>query len=280
MAQSNQKKQKFQVVDESNRFLYALCPVHKDTKPSLCINRVPNRGKPKGYFYCFGCGYFGEITSAEVDALVVNPITNAKSTQISRNFAELYYEYFVQEFALSKGALLAEKWGVSLSVIWELGVGWDGHAHTIPFYNLDKIVGIQRQFTKGFKCMVSGSNLGLIVPVTMSTDEVLFIPEGASDLACLLDMNFHGIGRPNALVGKDLVYNWLKRYNPAYKKIIVVADNNDAGIQGAKEVQDYIDSEHLRSMILLPAKGFKDVREWAQVSGKDYVKQIIKDFIK
>lgn len=270
---------KFKVVDESNRFLYALCPFHKDTKPSLCINRVPNNNKPKGFWYCYGCAKHGEISSQEVDELSKN-ITSIQIIKKSNiDFDTLHNEYFLREFTNDCGKLLAAKWNVSPTVISELGIGWDGMAHTIPMYELDKIIGIQRQFTAGYKCMVSGSQLGLIVPMTMATGNVLFIPEGASDLACLLDMGYHGIARPNALVGKELVYNWLRRYNPVYDLIVIIGDNDEAGIRGAHELQDYIDSEHSRTKITI-APRCKDLREEIAWNGKEYVKNSLEKLIK
>lgn len=271
---------KFRIVDESNRFLYALCPFHKDTKPSLCINRVPNGTKPKGYFFCFGCHAFGEITPAEVDELSTNIDTSyVPVVKSDIDFDTLHNEYFSREFTEDKGQLLATKWNVSPTVISELGIGWDGHSHTIPMYDLDKIIGIQRQFTAGYKCMVSGSQLGLIVPMTCATGLVLFIPEGCSDLACVLDLGFHGIGRPNALVGKELVYNWLKRYNPIYDLIVIVADNDEAGHRGSTELADYIDSERTRTKIVIPGS-YKDIRYMTQERGKEYVKNYLEKVIK
>ena len=269
------------IVDESDRFLYALCSFHKDTKPSLCINKVLNNGKPKGFWYCYGCAKHGEITPEEVDKLRVDHVCDehALVQQSNIDFDTLHNEYFSREFIENKGQLLATKWNVSSTIISELGIGWDGHSHTIAMYDLDKIIGIQRQFTNGFKCMVSGSQLGLIVPMTMSTGSVLFIPEGASDLACLLDMGFHGIARPNALVGKELVYNWLKRYNPVYDLIVIVADNNEAGTIGAVELQDYMDSEHTKTKIVYPGSQ-KDIREMTVKCGKEYVKDYLEKVIK
>lgn len=280
MDSQNQKQPKFKVVDESNRFLYALCPVHRDTKPSLCINRVPNKGKPRGYFYCFGCGYFGEIPAEEVDRLSKNivPIQNVAEKPVI-DFAVRHREYFLREFRDGCGVYLAEKWDVSPAVITELGIGWDGHAHTIPMYDLDKIIGIQRQFTAGYKCMVSGSNLGLIIPMTCAIGAVQFITEGASDLACLLDMGYHGIARPNALVGKELVYNWLKRFNPVYDLLVIVTDNNEAGHKGSTELADYLDSERTRTKIVIPGS-YKDIRLMTQERGKEYVKDYLEKVIK
>ena len=279
MDSQNQKHPKFRIVDESNRFLYALCPWHKETKGSLCINRVPNNGKPKGYYYCFGCRAYGEITPEQVDELSKNITPIATTAPVSNiDFDVRHHEYYLREFRDGCGIYLAEKWNVSPVIISELGIGFDGFAHTIPMYDLDKIIGIQRQFTAGYKCMVPGSQLGLIVPMTMSTGPVLFIPEGASDLACILDMNFRGIARPNALVGKELVYNWLRRYNPVYDKLIIVADNDEAGIRGAHELQDHIDSEHSRSAIFVP-QGFKDLRKLIERLGKKYAKAILETYI-
>ncbi len=272
---------KFKIVDESNRFLYALCPYHKDTKPSLCINRVPNNNKPKGFWYCYGCAKHGEITPQEVDELSKNitPIVIANIKGSVPDFNMLHCEYFEREFAENKGKLLAAKWNVSPTIISELGIGWDGHSHTIPMYELNEIIGIQRQFTAGYKCMVSGSQLGLIVPMTMYGGPVLFIPEGASDLACILDLGFCGIARPNALVGKELVYNWLKRYNPVYDLLVIVADNDEAGHRGSIELADHLDSERTKTKIIIPGS-YEDIRHMTQERGKEYGKDYLEKVIK
>lgn len=277
------------ITDESNKFLFAECPNHSSVnKKNFCINKVPHNGRPKGFWYCFSCGLDGQMTSKQVDELCKKPIDYSEQQVKSEiDWDMLHKEYFYKEFAYCKAVLLAEKWNVKPTIIWELGCGWDGQAHTFPMYELDNIIGIQRQFANGFKCCVPGSALGLFVPITKSTGDVLFIPEGVSDLACLLNLGFCGIARPNALVGKKLVYNWLRRFNPSYRLIVIVGDNDEAGVKGAVELQNYIDSEHSRTKIFIPdykdpvtSEYCKDVRQLTKAYGKERVKNCLEVLIK
>lgn len=259
------------IVKETDKYLMCLCPNpnHQDTEPSLYINKVQIRDKPKGYYYCFGCGITGTIEEEKVDFLCQKPSNYRESdVKSEKDFNALHDEYFKEEFCRGYGEGLGKKWDVKPTVIWECGCGWDNNAHTFPMYNQNnEVIGIQRRFPNGFKCMVEGSRLGLFVPNTLSGGEIVFIAEGVSDLCCLLDLGFEGIAKPNALVGNDLVYNWLKKHKPYWKKVVVIADRDKAGIEGANALTLHIDSIGDRSVVFVPAQN--DLRETTGLLGKD-----------
>lgn len=266
---------KLVVKDETNRFIFALCQFHEETKGSLCINRIPNKGKPKGYWYCFGCRAHGEITPAEVDSIIVDSDTVELPVE-NTDLSVLQHEYWTTEFKEDHAINLAYRWNVDVKYLHEIGVGWDGQAWTIPFYNADyRIVGIQRRFPNGFRCAVAGGTLGLVIPTTLASSDELVIAEGASDLVTALHLGFKGIAKPNALVGKELVYDWLKKHRPMWRKIVILSDNDEAGLTGAQETQNYIDSEGTRSEIYIPFK--KDFRDDVALFGADHVRRHVTD---
>lgn len=266
---------KLVVKDETNRFIFALCQFHDESKGSLCINRVPNKTKPKGYWYCFGCKAHGEITPQEVDSIVVETGAQALPTE-NVDLSVLQQEYWTREFQEDHAKNLAFRWDVSVEFLHEIGVGWDGQAWTIPFYNADyRIVGIQRRFPNGFRCAVSGGTLGLVLPTTLASSDELVVCEGASDLVTSLYLGFQGIAKPNALVGKELVYAWLKKHRPMWKKVVIIADNDEAGKRGAEETQRHIDSEGTRSDIYIPTQ--KDFRDDVKKYGQEEVKSNLKE---
>jgi hypothetical protein len=266
---------KLVIKDETNRFIFALCQFHEESKGSLCINRVQNKTKPKGYWYCFGCRAHGEITPEEVDSIVVESGAAALPTE-NVDLEVLQHEYWTREFQEDHAVNLAYRWNVDVKYLHEIGVGWDGQAWTIPFYNADyRIVGIQRRFPNGFRCAVSGGTLGLLIPTTLASSNELVVCEGASDLVTALQLGFQGIAKPNALVGKELVYDWLAKHRPMWQKIVIIADNDEAGLNGAQETQRHIDSEGKRSDIYIPFK--KDFREDVELFGADHVRRHVED---
>lgn len=274
MSQLNLKK--LVVKDETNRFIFALCQFHDEAKGSLCINRVPNKTKPKGYWYCFGCKAHGEITPEEVDSIIVDTDAKALPTE-NVDLSVLQQEYWTREFQEDHAVNLAFRWNVEVKFLHEIGVGWDGQAWTIPFYNADyRIVGIQRRFPNGFRCAVTGGTLGLVLPTTLASSDKLVVCEGASDLVTALQLGFSGLAKPNALVGKELLYDWLHKHRPMWKKILLMADADEAGIRGAEETQRHIDSEFVRTKVVIPDDG-KDLREWVKNKSQKYVQSVIKE---
>lgn len=264
------EKQQVNVVDESNKAIVIECPFHTEKKGSLNINKVVHRGKPKGFFYCYGCAKSGELPHETVDILADTESEHVTSTP-DPQFSVLQFEYWSREFQEDHAHELATKWNVDLIHLLGMGIGWDGQAHTLPMHNEQgDVIGIQRQWPNGYKCVVPGTQLGLFIPDSAYTGSELVITEGASDLATALQLGFMGIGKPNALVGNRLVYEYLKRH-PAYEHILIVGDNDEAGKRGAHELQDHIDSEHGRSVIWIPNEN--DLRAEVQAHGRSQVKE-------
>ena len=269
-------RNKIKVVDEGNQFVFVQCCFHEETKGSLCINKVPHRGKSANFFYCYGCCASGELDDESVKSIsgreCIEYVPNVRT-----DFDVLQFEYWSREFQDDQAHILATKWNVDLTHLLDIGVGWDGQAHTLPMYNeMCDVIGIQRQWPNGYKCMVTGTQLGLFIPDSAYVGDELIVTEGASDLATALQLGLTGIAKPNALVGNRLVYGYLKRH-PRFEHILIVGDNDEAGKRGAHELQDHIDSEHGRSAIWIPS--VNDLRAEVQAHGCSQVKESLMNAI-
>jgi len=265
---------KLKIVNETATLLYAVCPFHEEAKGSMAINKVDHRGHRKGFCFCFGCNTKDQLTDEQVDMLTVNSEHVFVSPTLNKDLYQLQLEYFLTEFKEDQAVRLSAKLGINWTLhLNNLGIGWDGQAHTFPMYNgKQELIGIQRRFPNGFKCMVEGSTLGLFIPNNV-TAKCLVITEGVSDLATAMELGFQGIAKPNALVGKELAYEWLHNHHSDWQ-VVIIADNDEAGQKGALELQDYIDSEHCRTRILTPSCT-NDLNDYLKTVGHHVTREMI-----
>jgi 5S rRNA maturation endonuclease (ribonuclease M5) len=120
----------------------------------------------------------------------------------------------------------------------------------------ERMIGIQRRTTPRKRC-VDGSHLGLFIPTGLNGHDLLLIAEGASDCAALLDMGFSAIGRPNCNSGDEMCETWCRSHQ--YRRVVVVADNDDVGRRGAFGLARRLEAE-----VVAPPLEFKDVRSWTR----------------
>lgn len=160
--------------------------------------------------------------------------------------------------------------GISARVHRELWVGWDGEAFTIPFRNAkQEIVGIQRRFPDGFKCMVEGSQLGLVIPdLKFSYSKPLYITEGASDLSVVLECGLQGIARPNCNAIPEMIVEFCEEF----QDIVIVPDNDDPGINGAEHLSDVMCKEDI---VLVHVDPYNDLMEMFKAEGLDTCKEFL-----
>lgn len=145
-------------------------------------------------------------------------------------------------------------------------IGWDGSAFTFPMRN-DRleIIGIQRRFPDGQKCVVKGSTAGLFMPVNcgLKLKDMLAVCEGLSDTATLYELGIPAIGRFNCNSGKEMIISlvkWLGR-----PQVILVGDNDEAGRAGMDELGAALTVKGIEHQKVWPTK-YNDVRE-AYVKG-------------
>jgi hypothetical protein len=162
--------------------------------------------------------------------------------------------------------------GISARVHRELWVGWDGEAFTIPFRNAkQEIVGIQRRFPDGFKCMVEGSQLGIITNgLSCDYTKPLYITEGASDLSVVLECGLQGIGRPNCSAIPEMIVEFCGPFTD----VVIVPDNDKPGYHGACQLV-YQMAQKDKSIQMLELDQFNDLMEMFQAEGLEKVKEFL-----
>ncbi|MHC4544549.1 MAG: toprim domain-containing protein [Planctomycetota bacterium] len=188
----------------------------------------------------------------------------------SKDFFSLARQY---QHNLTDLTVLSKDLGISIESLKRLEVGWDGRNYTFPMRNgNDRIVGIRLR-RNGSKYCVTGSKTALFWPdgVVVDSKQPLWICEGESDCAALLDLGFDAIGRPSCNSGTHDIKTILARYN---RDVIIMADKDKAvtrpdgpvyypGIEGALRLAEAIKSIVRSVKCVLPAVG-TDIREWVQ----------------
>jgi len=162
----------FEVTNETGQFLFCNCPHHDSvSQQSLVVNKVEVNDKPKGFWYCFGCGLSGQLKPEDVGKM-------SKKKSKSKMIATIdWYDFTI--FYLNgrnkenyPGDFIYE--GSSKDYL----IGWKSNFYTIPMRNECKsIIGIRLQTLEGKKFSVVGSQLGLFIP-TFPIREPVIICEG------------------------------------------------------------------------------------------------------
>jgi hypothetical protein len=169
---------------------------------------------------------------------------------------------------------LAGQLGVSPAALRELEIGYDGVNYTFPMRNgLDRVIGVKLRAPKGGKFCVPGSQLGIYWPICVSckSDDDLYICEGESDCAAMLDLGFSAIGRPSCSAGTEAI---LKFLSVRRRHVIIMADKDEPkkrpdgslwrpGQEGALLLAKAV-SPFVRSVRVIKPPRHKDVRQWYQ----------------
>ncbi len=191
---------------------------------------------------------------------------------------------------------LAKELNVSIKSLEDWLIGYDGGAFTVPmiregleeYYRESGYCGIQRRFPDGSKRCVTGSRLGWMYPKYLLGDYYVFICEGFSDGISVWDLGLQSISRPHCRYTEgadDLVIEGIL---DGTERIIIIPDNDTVGIEGAEQLQDelsglcYYDEEGFEreySVDIFSFDDAKDVREFIQLKGKDYVRRELENYI-
>ncbi len=249
---------------------YCYCPYHKDNNPSF---EITLSGEHVGEYYCHGCGKAGTLTKLVLDQLLSHKGKMKKDVVNAVDWEELNKLYGNEWFWMKEPK--PRPFDVGLTTLIFVDMGWDGEAYTFPMRNeKNEIIGIQRRFPDGFKCMVDGSRLGLFIPqISFDPGQAILITEGVSDLCTVLELGGQGIGRPNndtclemvlpCLLGKDLDEETVK------SRLFIISDNDAPGIKGSIQLAELLGLKGTR--ILLPET--KDVRGMKEEKGFEYTQQ-------
>jgi endogenous inhibitor of DNA gyrase (YacG/DUF329 family) len=159
---------------------------------------------------------------------------------------------------------LASDLDVSIASLAALGVGWYAPAqcYSFPMRNADDVVvGIRLRHPRGKKWAVRGSKSALFIPRGRTPqDQPLWIAEGPTDCAALIDLGFWAVGRPACRSGKEDVIDLVRRRAP--ETVVIMADADPAGRSGASDLARALVLQAPAIHVLVPPSGCKDVRDW------------------
>ena len=198
-----------------------------------------------------------------------------KSKPPSRDWSALEHIYYAGLQALpgrldqlsSKGGLGgAEPLGL-------LRAGWISNARAYSFPMRDasgRTVGIHLRYLDGSKLCMKGSSLAMFVPGNFPdlAPDRLYICEGASDTAVILDRGLRAIGRPSNVGGLGMIVDYCK--SQKNEEIVLVCDRDKPGThaaecteRGRRELVSSLKAARCaRTIKSIRPPGHNDVKEW------------------
>lgn len=258
------------ICKEDARYWWSLCPFHDDHRPSMSINKS---GDYPGHFRCWSCGAHGSPRrfaqlmgqpQSDYRTRVANVAEDfarrksekSKTSHIDFDSLNRQCQQNISDYQIQ---CLSRQLDVSSESLIRLGIGRDQSCFTFPMLAPDgKIIGIRKRHANGKKTCVCGSSLGLFIPSNLNTSKCVFITESESDLAALLSLGFEGIARPGCCNCFDMVEQWCNRHHIDHA--VLVADNDPAGRNGAKQLAEVLVKTVETVCILIPP--VKDFRLW------------------
>ncbi len=155
--------------------------------------------------------------------------------------------------------------GLSVTSLCQLGVGWSAQHRAWSFPMMDPdgdVLGIRLRRPDGFKFAVTGGREGLFLPAADSDESSpLYVCEGPTDAAALLDMGFRNVaGRPSCTGGIKLLAQLVQRRSPA--DVVIMAAGDEPGRRGADNLASTLRIYAPSVRVIAPPTGIKDVREW------------------
>lgn len=181
---------------------------------------------------------------------------------------------FEQALTIQGMTRFAEELGVTPVSLDMLRMGFSQGDWAFSFPMLDhggNVVGIRLRNRQGEKWSVRGGKEGLFYsPLTIQQD-TLYIVEGPTDTAAMLDMGVAAVGRPSCTGGVEHLTRLIK----ARHNIVIVADHDGPGVQGAEALADQCVGVCRSVRLIEPLKG-KDVRAWKQMGmSKDALRRVV-----
>lgn len=205
-------------------------------------------------------GWLHRLNDAAVPLDHAPPLTVRNTISASTHDFGALARRYAEHVAPSRLSTLATSLGVSGASLRRLGVGWDGCAFTFPMSNATgRVIGIRRRFTDGGKRARRGSRNGLFIPTGLAGAGRLFIAEGATDTAALLDLGLEAVGRPSCTGGTAHMTDYTRR-----RHVVIVADRDEPGRAGAIRLATALERSCSTVAVILPPPGIKDAREWVR----------------
>lgn len=131
-------------------------------------------------------------------------------------------------------------------------------AYTFPMRNGRKqICGVRLRYPNGTKSSAKGSRNGLFMDPVQDIEGRVYLTEGPTDTASLLDIGCTAVGRPSCNAGSKMLLELL----PYGVQAIVVADCDEAGRTGAKQIATQLCGNVRSVKVIEPTRG-SDANEW------------------
>jgi hypothetical protein len=125
----------------------------------------------------------------------------------------------------------------------------------------ERVIGLRIRPGRGKKFALSGSRNGLFIPSGIERAmQRLYIAEGESDAAALLDLGVPAVGRAGCTQGTKLLGHLVARLRP--RQVVIVADADIAGREGATKPARELCVLVRDVRVIEPPAGIKDAREW------------------
>lgn len=230
------------------------CLIRPDLSAAIC----PRTESKK---FVEGSGYLHVLKETDWSRLESRPERKElpEHNEVLATLARKYYAACEEEQQVDA----SERMGVGDRSLRRLGMGWfpSQGANTFPmFRHSRRVIGVRVRGTDGDKWAIKGSKQGLFIPTGLDDSKALFVCEGPTDTAAMLDMGFNAIGRPSCLGGKDLIVELLSvRTN---RDVVIMADGDEPGMDGARRLGQSLSKVTTKLVICSPPPGYKDVRAW------------------
>lgn len=228
------------------------CLVDNERMLAICPRtEAPRKIGDAGWMHSFGGEMPAKGAGFARPPERLEPLANAEQLQAK----------FLRQGA-DRLSMLAFELGLSLESLERLEVGWNG-MWTFPMRSArDEIVGFRTRTTDGRKFAIKGSRAGLFVPRGSSRRGEVWIVEGPTDTAAMVDMGFNVIGRPSCRGSEQEIARWTSGMD-----VVVVADRDAVGIAGAESLIRTLRGSARQVAMVLPPNQMKDAREFLNHGG-------------
>lgn len=233
---------------------------------AICM-RTPSKRPTKNY------GYIHILTDPRTPMELIDTKTEPESPAV--NWDTMASISHAALMALpNRVEELVQKWGLSgMDSLNTLRAGRiiTARAYSFPMCDgYENTIGIHLRGDNGAKFCIKGSKLGLFIPrfSGLKVGGPLYICEGASDTAVLLDRGFHAVGRPSNIGATDLIVNYCK-----YRKInevVLICDRDKPGTpaaaateRGKRTLIASLRAMRIRYVKCIRPPGCNDVKEWS-----------------
>jgi hypothetical protein len=248
------------------------CLLASDGSAALCP-RTDN-GHPINKSGTFA-GFLHKLSAPDWEPDFVRPASMAPKPRPEglspEQIAELAAKFL--KGAAGRLGMLAQQLGVSETALAMLHTGYwaEKCLWTWPMRDdNNKITGFRTRTADGRKLAVAGSKSGLFIPVPLPFPiSQLYVVEGPTSVAAMLDMGLTAVGRPSCSSGTDLLLEVVKIYQPA--EVIVLGDHDEEkwrndgstfrpGQDGARRACEEIARLCPTKLVVCPVQ--KDARDW------------------